>query len=299
VARRQHRSAVVRRPLVFLALFFFLANAHAAPKRRAVAQPLSRIDHVFVVVLENQSAARAIGGRYLSRLASEGAYLANYHAITNPSQPNYLALVSGSTHGVNDNTLTTINVAHIGDLLEARGLTWRLYAEDYPGDCSLAASAANGVYVRRHVPFLSFANVQQNGERCRRSVVNATQLDADIAADALPTFAMYVPNNLNNGHDTSAEYADAFLERRFAPLLRDPRFTKNMLFIITYDEALAGDTHVATVLWGSGVVKTSSLHRYDHYDLLRTIEDLFHLGTLGLEDQWSGEAIRDVLRFDQ
>ncbi len=251
--------------------------------------------------MENGDADAVLQRPFVKRLAEEGALLANYHCITHPSQPNYIALTSGSTWGVTTDTTATLNVAHIGDLFDAAGLPWRAYVENYPGNCSLVHTAANGLYVRRHVPFLGYVNVQSNRQRCNTSIVDATRLDADIAAGSLPAFAFYVPNQQHNGHDTDVDTADAWMESRFGPLLRDRRFTDNTLFVLTYDESeRTGLTRVTTVFHGAGVIPGSqTMLPYNHYDLLRTIEELFHVGTLGKNDTTEGEPIREVFNVTQ
>jgi len=291
-----------RLPLVLLLVTTFAFAGTASARRRAVRQLDPRpIRHVFVLIMENGDADEVLARPFVKRLAEEGALLANYHGITHPSQPNYIALTAGSTWGVTDDATATLDVPHIGDLFDAAGLPWRVYVENYPGNCSLVHNADNGLYVRRHVPFLGYVNVQSNRERCNRSVVDATRLDADIAAGSLPAFAFYVPNQQHNGHDTDGDTADAWMESRFGPLLRDHRFTDDTLFVLTYDESERTSlTRVATVFHGAGVIPgAQTTLRYDHYDLLRTIEDLFHLGTLGKNDASEGELIREVFNVTQ
>src|SRR4051812_34528867 len=67
--------------------------------------PLPRPDHVMVVVFENEDATDVVGSPhapYLSSLAAAGTEYTDAHAETHPSQPNYLALFSGSTQDVTD-----------------------------------------------------------------------------------------------------------------------------------------------------------------------------------------------------
>lgn len=250
---------------------------------------LAKVTRVFVVILENTDANVAERLPFVVRLAARGAQLLNYHGLTHPSQPNYIALISGSTHGAPGSEPVTIDALHLGDLLERRGFTWKVYAENYPGNCFLGqtwGTIAEGQYVRRHVPFLSFRNVQQNVARCNEHIVNAAALDADVASGALPTFSFYVPDNRHNGHDSGPAVADAWLEGRFGPLLLDSRFMADTLFILTYDESLsANDSRVATLFLGTMVKRTAvPFVRYDHYSLLRTIENVLGLGTLERSD---------------
>ncbi len=286
---------------VFFAAVLALPGA-AATRRRTVHHSglFPPIQHVFLVILENQDAGRILTRPFGGRLAASGAVLANDHCIAHPSQPNYIALVAGSTWGVDSDTTADLDVPHIGDLLEAAGRSWRVYAERYPGNCSTIHATNDLLYVRRHVPFLGFKNVVSNHQRCVSHVVNATQLDADIATGQLPNFAMYIPDQDHNGHNTGIDAADAWLESRFGPLLHDARFTSGTLFVLTFDESNdVSTTAITTIFAGAGVKPdTVSTRRYDHYDLLRTIEELFHTGTLHQMDETTGERISDVLSAD-
>jgi hypothetical protein len=283
------------RPVAVLLLTLSLALPLSAARRRAVRSPaLEPIEHVFVVILENTDADVAENLPFLSRLASEGALLADYQSLTHPSQPNYIALAAGSTWGVDHDSVVTLDVPHLGDLLENAHRTWRVYAENYPGNCYLESATADRLYVRRHVPFLEFKNVVSDPARCASHVVDASVLDADIATRALPSFALYVPNQRNNGHDTTPGFADAWLESRFGALLKDSRFTRRTLFIVTFDESDSRDLRIWTLLWGTGVRQMVSTQRYDHYSLLRTIEELFGTGTLGQNDE-TADPISDAI----
>ena len=65
--------------------------------------PPTTYSHVVVIMEENLAYASAIGNAnapYLNMLASVCALATNFHNETHPSQPNYLALFSGSTQGV-------------------------------------------------------------------------------------------------------------------------------------------------------------------------------------------------------
>jgi hypothetical protein len=248
----------------------------------------------MIVVLENTDYANALAQPFLSELAARGALLSDFFAETHPSFPNYVAMTAGSTFGLSSNDDVTLDVSHIGDLLEAAGRTWKVYAEGYPGNCFLGSTA--GAYVRRHVPFLSFRNVQMTPARCQQ-IVKATVLATDIANGTLPDFGFYVPDVNNDGHDTGVAFADRWLAQTFGPWLEDPRFMDGMLFVVTFDEGShAGPNHIYSVLYGRAVVPGSvSASRYDHYSLLRTIEDAWGLGTLGQHDT-EASAITEVWR---
>jgi phosphoesterase family protein len=253
----------------------------------ASAGPLGppRVQHVMLVVLENADYDTARAQPFLTTLAREGALLRQSFAVTHPSQPNYLALTAGTTSGVDSNTPVTLDIPHIGDLLEVKGRAWKVYAEGYPGQCFMGPRS--DAYVRRHVPFLSFRNVQSQPARCAR-IVDAATLAADIRHGTLPDYALYVPDLRHDGHDTGVRAADEWLSETFGPRLRDPRFTEDMVFMVTFDEGPRGwwrRNRVYTVVYGDHVIPGSvSDARYDHFSLLRTIEELLGLGTLGQQD---------------
>ena len=261
------------------------------------ASPPPSIKHVIVVVLENEDAKRAALQPYMRELASRGAMLHNYHALAHPSQPNYIGMVAGSVLNVKTDAPVVLDGRHIGNLLEEKSLNWKAYAEGYPGNCSLHEKVGVkffGQYVQRHVPFLRFRNVREDPTRCAR-VVAASELDADVRNGTLPNFALYIPNNSNNGHDTGVAKADRWLRQRFDPLLRDPRFADGTLLVVTFDEGSdRGPNVIYTVLVGAGVrAGAVSEARYDHYSLLRMIEEIFATGTLDRNDA-TASIISDV-----
>src|SRR5436190_23041666 len=104
--------------------------AVAAP---VAGRPLPRFTHIVVIVFENKSYDEVIGSPSaptFDRLARTGALLTRYYAVAHPSLPNYLALVSGSTHGVTtDCTTCSVRARNLVDVLEARRRSWKVYAE--------------------------------------------------------------------------------------------------------------------------------------------------------------------------
>jgi hypothetical protein len=256
------------------------STSNPVPSPTSTEVPYSQ-KRVFMIVLENEDASNAIKQPFMAKLASKGALLNNYSAITHPSQPNYIGLTSGGLWGIADDSNHTVDVRHIGNLIEEKGLTWKSYAEGYSGGCNL--SAVIGTYYRKHEPFLSYKNVQSDPARCAR-IVNSSQFSADLAAGTLPNFSFYVPDINNDGHDTGVAYADKWLSSTFSSLIDDPNFMKNNLFIVTYDEGSQGN-QIYTVLYGDSVVAgTVSSQATGHYALLATIEKYLGLGSLGQAD---------------
>ncbi len=241
------------------------------------------IKKVVVIILENADIDSALSQPNFSKIAKKGALLSNYFGITHPSQPNYIALLSGSTQGVTSNDSVDLPMRHLGDLLEENNKTWRTYGEDYPGKCFQGESSGN--YVRKHMPFISFENIQKNRKRCRQ-VVSAETFASDLIHSSLADFSLYIPNQLNNGHDTGVEYADSWLGEKMFTLLETKNPDKDTLFVVTFDEgSIFGDNKIYTVLFGAGVrVGATSMRPYSHFSLLKTIEMIFGVPSLGLND---------------
>ena len=231
---------------------------------------MQQVKRVFVVVLDSADPQHALEQPFLASLAARGALLRNYHAVASSWQANAIALTAGSTWDVANDTPVTLDVHHLGELLDAANVSWNVYADDYPGGCFLgpfAADGDDGWYLRAHVPFLAFTNVQ-NSARCAQ-VVPGWMLNAA----ELPRFTMYIPDTIDDGHDLGLAAADAWLKSRFASLLADP----DTLLIVV---AANGD-HAWCSLTGAGIQPGSvSDVWYDHYSLLRTVEEIFHTGTL-------------------
>src|SRR5579871_3279866 len=145
--------------------------------RAAARSPAHHFDRVVIIVLENVDYEQASQNKDLGILAAKGASFTNFHALFHPSYPNYLAMIAGTDFGIHnrgrylaDNQVNFPDDAEhrtIADRLVASGLDFKQYAEELPaGPCPWNLSGQHvaqkrGNYVRRHVPFLSFHEVQQ------------------------------------------------------------------------------------------------------------------------------------------
>ena len=245
--------------------------------------------HVYVLVLENEEYGSLVGSSkapYLNGLIAKYGLATNYEAVAHPSQPNYVALFSGSTQGLTDDNNHDLAGTNLADQLEARGKTWNVFAQDYPGDCFAGSTnagdgggiGAGGTYARKHNPAISFTDIASNPARCAR-IVDLTQFNP-----AASDFSLIVPNQCNDMHSCSVSIGDAFLQS-FVPRITSSAAFANSVLFITTDEGTTdagGGGRVATVVV-SPLVRAglTSAAPYDHYSLLRTIEDAWGLGCLG------------------
>ena len=252
-------------------------------------------DQVVIVVMENEGTDQALADPYIASLSRRAAWFSRYYAITHPSFPNYLAIVAGSTFGLNsDHRPPPLKGATIADRLEGKNLTWKSYAENYPGSCYLGNGAGSGritptaapteLYARKHVPLLAFASIESNPSRCAR-VVNASQFMRDARAGKLPNYSFYTPNMFNDGHDTSLEVSSKWLQGFIRGLDGTIAMHQRTLVVITWDEGGNRDNRVLTLLLGNVVNPGRYSTPLTHYSLLRTIEDNFGLSTVGAGDR--------------
>lgn len=266
-----------------------------------LAQSADRVgkhfDRVVVVVLENEGTRQAMADPYFAELAKQGAWFSNYYALAHPSFPNYLALVAGNTFGVDDDHRPPpIKSPNITDGLEAKGLSWKAYAENYPGGCFLGSAAGAGkltptatpteLYVRKHVPLLAFAAIQSHPNRCAR-IVNADHFMKDVRSGNLPNYSFYTPNMFNDGHDTSIGAASRWLSG-FLANVRAARGMERTLLVVTWDEGAGKDfksNKVLALLLGDVVNPGRYNDEASHFSLLRTIEDNFGLSPMSRGDR--------------
>lgn len=265
--------------LLLLSLLLSLPFTHFA-QAQSVAP---NFDRVFMIVFENKNAADVMKYSFFKELANRGANLANMNGVAHPSQGNYIAMIAGDTLGVKGDGNVDLSQQHLGDLLESKGRKWKVYAEDYPGNCFTGKT--NGPYARKHVPFISFTNVSKNKQRCD-NIRNAKEFDADIQNRNLVDYTMYIPNLRNDGHDTNLDFSNKYLESKFGKLLRDPNFLRKTLVVITFDESESPfSNQIYTVLLGDSVVAGSSTsQKLNHISILKLIEDSWNLGNLGRQD---------------
>ena len=219
--------------------------------------------------------------------------LSQYYGVEHPSLPNYVASIAGTTFGVRDDrSPATYNFTGptILDLLEQKGVSWKMYAEKYPGGCSTAPT--DGVphsYAAKHVPALYFRDITTNPSRCA-NVVPATQFQSDIDSGSLPQWWYYVPDLLNDGHDTNTTYVATYLESEWVPRFKNKDFTKDLAMVMTYDESetYGVPNHVYAALIGDALKPTPGGHEdsttYNLYSLLKTVEDNWDLGSLKRND---------------
>jgi acid phosphatase len=263
------------------------------------SSPLAGPLHIWLIVLENHSYGQIIGSSQapnLNRLAERYGLATDFHAVARPSQPNYLALVSGSTQGVTNDHSHDLSAPSLFDQLEAAGLDWQVNAENVPGECFTGGTASGGpdgpgTYARKHEPAISFTAVSRDAARCWR-IRNLSAFDPSAAA-----FTLVIPNLCHDMHDCPVAVADGWLGT-FVPRITDSAaFRDGGLLLITFDESDGDDRtqHIPLIYVAPNVAAGShATQRATHYSLLRTIEDAFGLPCLA--QACDAEPMAEVLR---
>src|SRR5205814_6564508 len=261
------RTAVV----VTVTLAGGLATGHALAGTARAALP--RPDHVVVVVEENHPFGKVIGpAPYITSLANGGAKFTASFAVTHPSEPNYIALFSGSTHGVTSDTCGfTCGAENLGHQLLATGHGFTGYSESLPSDGF--TGCASGRYARKHSPWALFTNVPATGN------LRFSRFPTDFST--LPTVALVTPNLDHDMHDGSVAAGDAWLRTHLDAYARWAR-THNSLLTATFDEDDRSASNQIPTLFAGPMVKPGSYgERITHYSVLRTVEDMYGLPCVG------------------
>jgi phospholipase C len=239
--------------------------------------------HVFVIVMENRSYDQAIKGGYTAELAKQYAVATNYHGVSHPSLPNYLALTSGSTWGIADDGWHSLPAGGLGAQLTSAGIQWRAYMEGMSGTCTRSGYP----YALKHNPFPYF------GGSCPSQVVPFSQFDQDMAAATVPNFVWITPDLCHDGHDCSTGTADKWLSQTVPKILATSAWKNGGVLVITWDEGEDSANHVLTLVIHPGTIIRTSDRTYDHYSLLASIEDRFGLSRLG--EAANASAMNDLM----
>jgi len=235
------------------------------------ATPAPATPHMFVIVMENTSLATALRASSISALASKYALATNYHAVSSPSLPNYLALTSGSTWGITDDGYHPLPAGGLGAQLTAAGVSWRAYME---GLTSAGCMRSPYPYALKHNPFAYY------GGQCPANVVGLDALEADLAADT-PSFVWITPGLCHDGHDCALAQAGAWLDDLVARIVASPAWRDHGVLFIVWDEG-DGRSSIVPLIVATPETQSRTVNgEYDHYSLLAAIEDAFALPRLG------------------
>lgn len=240
--------------------------------------------HVVWIWMENKPYGSVIGSSsapYENALAAQCGLATNYHGVTHPSLPNYIAATGGSTFGISDDSGPSahpIGADSIFGQIDRAGMSWRSYEESMPGNCDTGSSSP---YAVKHNPAAYYTALRASCNA--HDVPLAGNLDHDIAAGTLPRFSFVTPNLCNDTHDCSVRTGDNWLATWIPKIVAGPNYRAgNTLIVLTWDEGVGSGNQIPTIVVGPNVGAGAKVGtRLDHYGLLRGTEDLLGLGHLG------------------
>lgn len=349
------------------ALLALTVNATAGTSSRHEREGDSaRLDHIFVIMLENHSQSSVIGdpnAPFLTQLASTYGQADRYYGVTHPSMPNYIAAIAGDNFGIqddNDPAVVNLDRANLVDQLEAHHISWGAYMQTLPANKldrfgPTVGSTTYSLYAKKHNPFVLFDDIKNDPARMA-DIKDYSQLATDLNSKKAPQFVWISPNQCSDMHggvyanlpgypETPCPYgstkddandaslkqkADAFVKGAVSTIMGSKAWTRNSAIVILTDEndfdasntatgqwesaagccdspyVAAGDPRVSAAwpggTYGGGlipaIVVSASGPRhfvdhtpYNHYSLLTTIEDNWHLGHLGHAGDTAGGVL--------
>ncbi len=250
--------------------------ARSTPSRLPLSSDgVPRFSHIVVVMLENHAYSEIVGSGsapFINSLARSGAVMTQSYAITHPSEPNYLALFSGSTQGLtNDACPVRYSGPTVATSLRASGYSFVGYSEGLPKAGFTGCTA--GSYVRRHAPWTDFPALPAS--------VNEPMTAFPTTFSRLPSLAFVIPDLLHDMHDGTVAQADTWLHRMLGGYVTWARTHGSLLVITTDEDDKTSANHIATLFSGADVKAGRYSTRIDHYSVLRTLESAFGVSPVG------------------
>ena len=250
------------------------ATAITWPAAARTAQ-IPAYSHIVVVIEENKAYSQVIGNAaapYINSLASKGALFTRSFGVTYPSEPNYLALLAGSTFGLTtDSCPHTFAAPNLGSELIAAGHSYSGYSEAMPSQGY--EGCFKGEYARKHNPTPDFSNLPHSG--------NKTFAEFPASYGSLPTVSFVDPDLIDDMHSASVAKGDSWLKTNLSGYVTWAK-THNSLLILTWDtDNKTAGNHVPTIFAGARIKAGQYSESITHYNVLRTIEQAYGLPFAG------------------
>jgi hypothetical protein len=250
---------------------FVLGCCASASATNGIPRPA----HTVIIIEENKTLAQIIGSGdapYLDTVSKNGMLFTSAFGVRHPSQPNYFALFAGITNANGDGCPAAgipRDAPNLASELIGANYTFAAYSEALPSVGFLGCSA--GTYAQKHAPWTHFSNIAQSLHR---------PLDDLTSFEKLPTVTFIVPDVDDDMHDGTIKEGDDWAEAHLAPLLKWAA-THDTLVIFTWDEGFDSRNSIPTIFIGPMVRAGRYTRRIDHFNVLRTIEDMYGLKPTG------------------
>ena len=280
----------------------------------STASTFPQYDHVFLIVDENHNYNQIIGNSnapQINALAGDYGSATRYTGVGDPSLPNYIAMLGGSTFGISDDDPYffpghTINQPNLMSQLEGAGKSWKGYYQGmpyagyrgycYPAKCN-GIPDADTQYVAKHNGVPYFQHMQTSAEFAKQNPLS--QLTTDLTAGTVPNFSYIIADECNDMHgappwcvdsgkpgDVDDNWlvanGDKFVGNTVNQITSSPMWsTGNNAIVVTFDEGNNANSQIATVvITNHGPRGVSDNNAYNHYNLLASLQAAFGLGCL-------------------
>jgi PKD repeat protein len=303
----------------FIPLLLTTAAAAAQPQAVAVARP----DHVVVVMMENKDYADIVGNAdpntgapFINALLPIAANFTDSHGVQHPSEPNYMELFSGGAQGITANETPAhlpLTVPNLGAQLFGAGYAFIQYAEGLPSDgftgtAEAGYSSPYGTYYpSENVAIWWTSTATPQPANTMQPSVMRTMQGFPTDYSQLPTVSFVHATEDDNMHNDGVHHGDNWLRLHMSGYAQWA-MKHNSLLVLTWDESRgdAPDTnHIATLFIGPMVTPGNYPETINHYNLLRTLEDMYGLGYAGaaasanpITDVWNSAAPQPVVSLD-
>ena len=222
----------------------------------------SRIRHVIVLFMENQPYNAIIGSPeapYINGLAQRCGLATNYHNITHPSAPEYLAATSGQLGGAGDCPPVFLDPSwpptcadyneNIFSQAMAAGETWKNYEESMATNSSRARTNPSTTSTTTPPPTTRTLAVRAAYPTRRRrfdvpmGTPQAGNFETDLVNGTLPNYSFIAPNLIHDTHDSTVAAGDEYLSELIPTILdsREYQDGSTVLFVV-WDEGEGGST---------------------------------------------------------
>ena len=257
---------------------------------------IPKYDHVIVVIEENHAYSEMIGSAnapYINHLARGGVVFTDSHGIGHPSQPNYLALFSGSTQGVlGDTCLQPVTPYHTPNLARAlmdKKFSFTGYAQTMPSGGFTGCyylynpKTLGQIYARKHCPWVNWLGIGANNIPASASAP-MTAFPKDFTK--LPTVSFVIPDMDHDMHNIGPPGDTAAIKRGDRWLKNDLTAyaiwakTHNSLLILTFDEDdydPKNGNRIPTIFYGAKLKPGKYTAPINHYNVLHTLESMYGL----------------------
>jgi phospholipase C len=229
-----------------------------------------------VIVLENHPLTKIIGhAAFITSLAHRCGLATDYHHNATVSLPNYLAMTSGSTHGLTRNCTPgqcSVRGPSIFTQLGRHNRKWRVYQESMPGRC---ARTSSGLYAARHNPAVYYRRI--GDRKCRRHVLplgsrSSGRLRKALDRRGTPAYMFVTPNLCHDMHDCGVGVGDLWVSAWVRMIVKTRAYRAGHTAIfLTFDEGSNQNGRIPMVVVSpyTPAGKVSRRH-YTHFSLMRT-----------------------------